>query len=197
MKTILLTALVLGLVAGGVFAQADMIIKQRAKELSNQNNVRQGVPPPATTPPAKAPPAKTATPSTPASPQQQSIARLKADIAALGGSSAAGSEQKLQFVRDLLAAARGTVKPSQATVTRFANSLGAALADKTVTAESQTRLAQNIEAVLNGANLPVSQTQAIADDVQAILQTSAVPRATAVGVAADLKAVAAEVQKKG
>ncbi len=174
-----------------------MIIKQRAKELSNQNNVRQGVPPPATPPPAKASPAKSATPSTPASSQQQSIARLKADLAALGGSAGAASERKLQFVRDLLAAARGTVKPSQATVTRFANSLGAALADKTVPAESQTRLAQNIEAILNGVNLSTSQTQAIADDMQATLQTSAVPRAAAAGVAADLKAIAAEVRKKG
>ena len=54
MKLLALTAFALGLFAHQAFgqgAQADQI-KRRAKELSNQNNVRQGVPAPSQ-PPAK------------------------------------------------------------------------------------------------------------------------------------------------
>src|ERR1035437_5415072 len=62
MKTLLATAAVVGLLAPSVFGQAEQIIKQRAKELSNQNNVRQGVAPPtpAAPPPTARPPAPTA-----------------------------------------------------------------------------------------------------------------------------------------
>jgi hypothetical protein len=198
MKTLLATAAVVALLAPSVFGQAEQIIKQRAKELSNQNNVRQGVAPPTpAAPPPTARPAAQPAAATPAIAQQQNIAKLKADIAALGTKSQANPDQKLQFVRDIVAAARGAAKPSQASASKFAGDLAAALADKTVSPADQTRLAQDIEAIVNGAALPQSQTQAIAADVQAILQVSDVKRPAAVTVADDLKAIAAEVQKKG
>jgi hypothetical protein len=196
MKTLLAVVAVAGLMSSRVFGQADVIIKQRAKELSNQNNVRQGVPPPTPAKPAPAttPAAKPAA-SSPVTAQQQSIAKLKTDIAAIAAKSQAAPEQKLQFVRDLMAAVRGVTKPSQTSVTKFANGLTAALADKTLSPADQSRLAQDIEAILNSTKLPQSQADAIVADVQASLQNSDVKRTVAVSVADDLKAVATEVRK--
>src|SRR5438552_5314495 len=70
-------------------AGSEAIIRQRAKELSNQNNVRQGVPPPAQPPPQAsqtAPPTATLTP----------MARLQTDIAAIKLNSPATPAQKQQ-----------------------------------------------------------------------------------------------------
>ncbi len=196
MRILLAVVAVLGLMSSRVLGQADVIIKQRAKELSNQNNVRQGVPPPTPAKPAPAtPPAAKPAASSPATAQQQSIAKLKTDIAAIAAKSQAAPEQKLQFVRDLMAAVRGVTKPSQTSVTKFANGLTAALADKTLSPADQLRLAQDIEAILNSTKLPQSQADAIVADVQAILQNSDVKRTVAVSVADDLKAVATEVRK--
>ena len=71
MNRLLLTAFVIGVFAPQAFgqgAQADQI-KRRAKELSNQNNVRQGVTPagqPAAKPAAAPAPAATPAPARPA-----------------------------------------------------------------------------------------------------------------------------------
>src|SRR6266480_2333899 len=89
MKLLVIAAFGIGLFAHQAFgqgAQADQI-KRRAKELSNQNNVRQGVPAPSPAKPAAAPgdtpaAAKAATPA-PVASAQQGIAKLQADIAGI------------------------------------------------------------------------------------------------------------------
>lgn len=195
MKTIACVVIIASLPAVSMFGQTSQALK-RARELNNQNNVRQGVPPP--TPPQRpAPPAvaKPTTPTPPATPQQ-AIARIQADVAALKPGKAATVEQKQQLIRDLSAAARGANKPSLPTVTTFANGLIAALADKSLGAPEQARLAQNLEAVLNSGGMAQKQYDAVIDDVQAILQVGGAKRPQAMEAANQLKAVGAEVRKK-
>jgi len=203
MRLPILTAFAIGLFAHQAFgqgAQADQI-KRRAKELSNQNNVRQGVPS------SSQPPAKPAagTPGTPAAANSatpapvatahQGIARIQVDLAGIKAGVPATPEQKTQFIKDIAVAVRGSTKPSLPTVTKFVNELTAALAEKAIGATEQARLAQNIEAVLNSATMPGIQFDAVIADVQATLQMGDVKRAAAVAVANDLKAVGLEVRR--
>ena len=80
-----------------VAAGSEAIIKQRAKDLSNQNNVRQGVAPP-TQPPPTAPKPATTAPSTLT--PQQALAKLQTDLAAIKVNSTVTSAQKQQLARD-------------------------------------------------------------------------------------------------
>lgn len=171
-------------------------IKQRAKELVNQNNVRQGVPPPASPAPRSAVPATpgNAAAPTPAVLQAQNISKIKADLAALKPGSPVTPEQKQQFIKDLAIAARST-KPSLPTVTRFVDTLTAALGENNLGAPEQERLAQNLHSVFNSKPLPATQFDAIIADVQAILQVGGVKRPVAASIAGDLKAVGAEVRR--
>jgi hypothetical protein len=184
----------------GQGAQADQI-KRRAKELSNQNNVRQGVPPPSQ-PPARQPTIPPARPAvagpvaaTRATLQQQSVSRLSADIAAIKAGATVAFEQKQQLIKDVATTVRGATKPSLAAVTKFVNGLAGALAGKNLGVAKQSRLAQNVEAVLNSERLPAAQFDAIIDDVQAIFQEGGAKRDVAIAIANDLKAVGAEVRK--
>jgi hypothetical protein len=203
MKPILAITLALGVFgqdAMGQGAQADQI-KRRARELSDQNNVRQGVTPPSQ-PPAKQP-AITATapavarssPPTPTAAQQQNLARLTADLASLKPGTAPTPEQKQKLTGDVATAVRGTNKPTTPAVTKFVNSLAEALREKGLSPAEQNRLAQNIEAVLNSERMAAAQFEAIIADVQAILQVNGAKRNLAASAANDLKAVGAELRK--
>jgi hypothetical protein len=201
MKRIALLTLLLGFAwdsAWGQGAQADMI-KRRAKETANQNNVRQGVPSPAPTPtPAPRPATPAPRPATPAPANKttaaQSIVNLRADLAGFKTGTVATAEQKQKFIRNLALSARGT-KPSLPTVQKFVNSLTTALTGATLTPEQQARLAQNLDAVLNSKPLPATQFDKIIEDTQAILEVGTVKRAVAVNIAAELKAIGAEVRR--
>jgi len=201
MKPLVIAAFAIGLFAHQAFgqgAQADQI-KRRAKELSNQNNVRQGVPAPSPAKPAAAPgdtpaAAKAATPA-PVANAQQGIAKLQAAIAGIKAGSPIAPEQKTQFIKDIAVAVRGATKPSLPTVAKFVNELTAALAEKALGPAEQARLAQDIEAVLNSAAMPVIQFDAVIADAQAILQVGGARRAAAVAVANDLRAVGQEVRR--
>jgi hypothetical protein len=183
------------LLAPQVFGQGSaVLIKNRAKEVVNQNNVRQGVPPP--TQPALPPAHTPASPGTlsPAQFQAQNIAKIKADLAGFKTGGLATAEQKTQFIKTLAVSARST-KPSLPTVTKFVDSFVAGLSEATLDSEQQGRLAQNLESVLNSKSFPASQFDAIIADVQAILQVGSVKRTKAVSIAKDLKAVGAEVRR--
>jgi hypothetical protein len=175
--------------AQGQGAQADMI-KRRAKETADQNNVRQGVPSPA---PAPAP--RTATPATPNTvTPAQSVLNLRAELVGFKTGTVATAEQKQKLIRQLATAARGP-KPSLPTVQKFVNSLTAALPGATLTPEQQTRLAQNLDGVMNSKALPAAQFDKIIADTQAILEVGTIKRATAVSIAAELKAIGAEIRR--
>jgi hypothetical protein len=196
MKTCLALTVVTGCFVIQAFGQGSaVIIKNRAKETVNQNNVRQGVPPPSQ------PAARPATPSqtnpaalTPAVSPAQSLAKIKADLVGFKTGAVVTGEQKQQLIKDLAAAARST-KPSLPTVTTFVDSLTTGLSEVSLTADQQGRLAQNIEAILNSKPLPATQFDAIIADVQAIMQVGSLKRTSAVKIANDLKAVGLEVRR--
>lgn len=106
MKKLFVSSVLAGLVVGSSFgqgAQADMI-KRRAKDVVNQNNVRQGVPSPAQTQPRPAPVAPAGTNAVPTA--LQSVNKLKTDLAGFKADTGATAEQKQQFIVDLAHAAR-------------------------------------------------------------------------------------------
>lgn len=181
------------LLAVPVIAGPDVIIKQRAKDIRDQNNVRQGVPPPTAAPqpqPAR-PAATTASPT----PVQQSLARVRADLAAIKPNSQVTAEQKQQLAKDLLATAQGVNKPSYATVAALANELSAALAQKPLSDTSRNRLLTDLAAVLNPTNIQPTQMQAIVSDVQAIFQANGMTHKDAARISDAAKAVAAETRR--
>jgi hypothetical protein len=173
------------------FAGPDVIIKQRAREIRDQNNVRQGVTPPSQPAQPAAPAATTA----PATPVQQGLAKVRADLAAIQPNSPVTAAQKQQLTKDLLATAQGANKPSQATVASLAEDLSAAFAQKPLSDADRNRLLTDLAAVLNPANIQQTQMQAIFADVQAIFQVNGLARKEAVKIAEDAKAIAAETRR--
>ena len=193
MKTTFALLGVAALLGGSVFADP-IIVKQRALELRNQNNVRQGVTPPSQ-PAQPAQPATRPATAVPATPVQQSIAKLRADLTAIKAGSPVTADQKQQIAKDLFAVAQGANKPSQATAAKLADSLSAAFAEKPLADKDCTRLLSNLAAVLNPANIQSAQMQAIDADIQAIFQANGMARKDAVKIVDQVKAVAAETQR--
>src|SRR5713226_3024118 len=118
-------------------AGSEAIIKQRAKELSNQNNVRQGVPSPAQPqPPANqtTPPPVTLTP----------MAKLQTDVSAIKPNSQVTPAQKQQLARSLMALAQGPKKPSSGAVNKLAEDMSAALSQKALSEGTRSRLVQDL-----------------------------------------------------
>ena len=189
MKTFILSG-ALVLLTMSTFGQAEKVL-QRAKEVSNQNNVRQGVPSPA---PAVAPARPgTAAPSNTVT-QAQSLAALQNDLAGFKTGTAVTEAQKQQFTVDLAKAVRGQ-KPSLTTVKKFVESLTTAASAATFTDEQRNRLALNLDAVLNSRGISAPQFDKIIADTQAILEVGTIKRANAISIAADLKAVGAEIRR--
>jgi len=190
MKTLLLSG-ALACLTLSTFGQAEQVLR-RAKEVSNQNNVRQGVPSPA--------PAQTVAPARPgAAPsntvtQAQSLAALQNDLAGFKTGTAVSDTQKQQFTINLAKAIRGP-KPSLTTMKKFVESLTAATSGATFTDEQRQRLALNLDAALNSRGIPATQFDKIIADTQAILEVGTIKRTIAIGIATDLKAVGAEIRR--
>jgi len=166
----------------------DYIIKQRARELSNQNNVRQGVAPPV----EQAHPPTTPAPATAPQPNP-ALARLKADLAAIQANSQPTAQQKQKIAADIIALATGPAKPTQASAAKLTEGLCTAYTEKPLTDSS--RLLRDLDAVLNPAKYPNAKWDGIFADVQAIFQENGAARKNAVQVSDDVKAVAAEVKR--
>lgn len=197
MKRVLAFLAVAMLLAVNVFAQADIIIKQRAKEIRDQNNVRQGINP-ATQPAQPSQPAQPGTPtasSTPTPLLKQNLAKFQTDLAAIQANSTVTATQKQQLTKDLLACAQGTSRPSEGTIGPLAESLAAAFAQKPLSDTDRARLVSRLAAVLNPANIQSAQMQAIYADIQAIFQVNGMARKDAVKVVDEVKGVAAETQR--
>jgi hypothetical protein len=172
-------------------AGPEQIIKQRAKDLRDQNNARQGVQPTAPAPVQPQRPASPA-PATP-SPAQQSLMRFQASLGEIKAGAVLDEALKQKLARELSGAAQYK-KPSAANLDRFVTALFNALAAKPLSATSRTRLVQDIDAVLNPAKYPQAKMPAIYDDVQSILKTAGVPVTRVAEVNAALRALGAEVQ---
>ena len=184
------------LLAGSVLAGPEGVLK-RARETRDQNNVRQGVASPAQPSQPVQPGRPPAPPAVPApNPQlQQSLARVRANLAAIQPNSAVTPAQKHQLATNLLACAQGPGKPSLGTVTALADSLTAAFAQKPLADTSRNRLVSDLAAVLNPAKISPTRMQAIYNDVQAIFQANGTARRDAVQIADQVKAVGAETQR--
>jgi len=190
MKTALALTATMALLALSAGAGPESIIKQRAKELRDQNNVEQGVASPSQ---PNQPPA--ATPGKPQTPLQRCIARLQADLSAIQPHTPPSPQQNAQFTQDLIATAQAT-KPSQQAAAKLAADVSAALAENPMAATERNRLLSDINAALNPANIQTEQMKAILADAQAIFQVTGLKRSAAVTISDDLKAVAAETQRR-
>ena len=181
------------LLAGSVLADP-IIVKQRAQELRNQNNVRQGV----ASPNLPSQPSQPAAPSAPAAPSpllQQNLAKVRANLAAIQPNAPVTVAQKQQLTTNLLACAQGASKPSLATLAPLAESLTAACAQKPLSEADRNRLVSRLAAVLNPAKIQATQMQAIYDDIQAIFQANGMARNEAGKIVGQVKAVGAETQR--
>ncbi len=179
------------LFAASAFGGAETIIRERAKELRNQNNVRQGVAPP-TAAPAAAPATAAAAPQ----PQSPALSKLKADIAAITANTAVTATHKERIAQDLLAVAQAA-KPSMVTASKLAESIAMAQSEKPLSPASLARFAQELDALLNPAKYPQAKPDGIFADVQAIFQDNGLKRTKAVGISDDVKALAGEVKRGG
>jgi hypothetical protein len=181
------------LLAGSIFADP-IIVKKRALELRNQNNVQQGVTPPSAPARPTTTPATTPGTTTSLTPVQQSIAKLRADLTAIKANSPVTAEQKQQVTKDLVGVAQGAKKPSPPTAANLAGSLSAAFAAKPLAEKDTSRLLSDLAAVLNPANIQPAQMQAIYDDIQAIFQANGMARKDAVKIVDQVKAIGAEAK---
>lgn len=187
MKTTISLLGVGAILAGSLFAGPETIIRQRAKELSNQNNVRQGVASPATSAqPAPAP--------SPVSGQAAGVGRLPTDLAAIRLNAPVPLVQNQLITQDLMAIA-GVTKVSSATAAKLARGMSEALSTKTFSPADRARLVQDLNAALGTPNLPPLQMQAVLADIQAIFQSNGLPRTSAVAIVDSVKAMSAEVLK--
>jgi hypothetical protein len=171
---------------------SDMIIKQRAKEIRDQNNVRQGVTSPSQ-PAQPAPPATAPTTSPTITAVQQAKARLRADLSAIQANSHVTPEQKQQIAKDLIALAQAN-KPSAQTAAVLAEDLSAAFAQKPLSDKDHDRLLSDLSAVLNPGNIQKAQMDAIFADIQAIFQVNGQTRKDAVKITDDARTVGGEVK---
>jgi hypothetical protein len=181
-----LLALLITASARNLFAGPETIIYQRAKELRDQNNVRQGVPPP--TQPGQ--PSAAATPA----PQPLSLTHLQTDLASFKTDSPVTADQKQKLANDIIAAAQGT-KPSSDTAKKLADDMSAALALNPLPSDKRARLLTELDAVLNPAKYPQAKIDGIYADIQAIFQANGTDRKHAATIADGVKAIGAETRR--
>lgn len=190
MKTIFAVAGLAIALAGVTYGGPEVIIKQRAKELANENNVRQGVAPPTTAP---APASSAATPTPTLAP---ALGRFPTDLTAISANSQVTAAQKQKLTQELLAGAL-QAKPSPAAAAKLVDDLAAAFAEKPLSPSSRARLLMELDAVLNPAKYPQAKMEGIFADIQAIFQENGLSRNKAVTISNDVKSVSAEIQHGG
>jgi hypothetical protein len=181
MKTILTPIALTVLLTGTLFAGPEVIIRERAKELSNQNNVRQGVAPP-TQPTQPATAANTPTGPT----LSPSLVRFQTELAGIHADAQVTSDQKQKLSQDVIMAAQAN-KPTPESVNKFVDDLTAAFLEKPLSATSRARFTQELDAVLNPAKYPQAKMDGIYTDMQAIFQENGLARSKAVALVDHVK----------
>jgi len=167
---------------------APVIIRERAKELRDQNNVRQGVPPP-----VQAPQPGTPNPGAPVPQPSPTVQKLKTDLSGIAANSSPAPADKSKITQDLLAVAQSG-KPSAAAAQKLADELVSAFAEKPLSATSLARLGQEIDALFNPAKFPNAKPDGIYTDIQAIFQENGLKRTHAVAIVDAVKAAANEAR---
>lgn len=206
MRTMLLSLVFLALTSSQLLGQAH-IIKQRARELSDQNNARQGVPPrppsgpvrpaapgapgaPAVTAPAAAQPAV----ASPEVLRKYDLNNLKTDIASMKPGTQPGAAQLERMTRNLGTASRGAAKPSAKALGALTSDLAKVLPQTDLPVSSQAQVAEDLVAILNCGAIPSSQAQGIIARIESDLSRGGASRRAAATVGDDLRAIADEVQ---
>lgn len=172
------------LAIGNVIAGPETIVRERAKELSNQNNVRQGV-----APPTQSQPTPTTAPGTPpaqAPPKSQAVLQFEADLGSIKANDPVTPAMKQKLAADILAIAEGT-KPSPTSAAKLAEDLAMAASAKPLDAKYRSRLGTELDAILNPAKYPKSNPSGIVSDIQATFQTNGSDRKQAVAISEDVK----------
>jgi hypothetical protein len=201
MKALAASALAF-LIAGSfaVQAQSDLIIKQRAKNLQNTVNPPPGTAAPAApAPPSASPPTPPPPPpvSTPVDAQlKENLGKLATDFAAIKSGAAVTDELRQTLEADFATLARGSVRPSQAVLTKLADDLCAALGSTNVPPREQGQLAQAVNVVVNSSLVTAAQAKNSVAAAQASLKSGGVADAAVQTVSADLNAILDEIQKK-
>ncbi|HWD93588.1 MAG TPA: hypothetical protein VG938_14700 [Verrucomicrobiae bacterium] len=167
----------------------DAIAKQRARDVSNQNNNRvmqqSGAARPAGTP--------AVTPA-PLTPGQQAYAGFQSQLFAINTNSSPADKQDL--AQSLGKVAQGANKPSPETLSKLSEHLSTAVSEAKLTTPKKTRLAQDVAVLLNSANTPLAQKQAMVQDVGTILRAGGTSDGDVAGVTADLQTVMEELKPK-
>jgi hypothetical protein len=185
MKIALVTAAASVLVIGSVIAGPETIVRERAKELSNQNNVRQGVAPPTQTP--QPTPAATPGSTAPAPPpKSQAVLQFEADLGSIKADAPASPAIKQKLAADILAIAEAN-KPAPAAAAKLAEDLATSASTKPLKPEYRSRLGTELDAILNPAKYPKSNPTGIFADIQATFQANGAERKQAVAISDDVK----------
>ena len=181
-------ALIIGAAAiASALAGPETIVRERAKELNNQNNVRQGVAPP--TQSAHAPPAQGTQGTAAPVPSTQNLMKLQVDLASISMGATITGDFKQKLAADIISAAQGA-KPSAAAAAKLAESLTAGFVIKPLSASSRARFLQELDEVLNPGKYPQANMGAIYGDIQAIFQENGLDRRHSVALVDDIKGVA-------
>jgi hypothetical protein len=184
MKFALVLAAANVLAIGDVIAGPETIVRERAKELSNQNNVRQGIAPPTQSQPT--PGTAPGTPAPQAPPKSQAVSQFETDLGSIKANDPVTPVIKKKLADDILAIAEGT-KPSPASAAKLAEDLAMAASAKPLDPKYRSRLGMELDAILNPAKYPKSNPSGIYSDIQATFQTNGSDRQKAVVIADDVK----------
>jgi len=196
-RPFLTTLAVLALCSGHAFAQASRVL-QKARDMRDQNNARQGLPPapPLQTPASGAPaPATAASPGASVLPQDDTAYRkLVADIAVLKIKKEVTIDLKKQLIEDLNACVKGDIRPPPESVTKLGGDLATTVNDKKLSGADQTQLAKSVYIILNSARVSSTDAQAAlrnANDVLSVINPDA---ETVKLVVTDLRGIAVDLQ---
>jgi hypothetical protein len=184
------------------FGQADVIIKNKAKAIRDANNARQGIEPnqplaPAAPAPGQGNASATNAPHGIDPAQQANIDKLAEDLAAIKAGVRVPLDQRAEIQTNVLALAKGTVKPSGQSVTNLVKSLSLALAGSGVGLKEggSAQIARSINVVVNSVNLSPSQVQPVIIAARNALLTGGVPEDDYKPVVTDMNAIVTELHK--
>ncbi len=127
--------------------------------------------------------------------QQQNLDQLKTDLTSIRAGSGVTEAQKQKLADDVMSAAQGATKPSQASVTKLTSDLQSALGDSSLSYKEKAQLGDDVSAVLNSAGISQSEVEAIIQDAEDILRAANVSQQEIDAVVSDLEAIAAEARK--
>lgn len=201
MRLLCLISLMLALTMTAGHAGSEHLVKQRAKDLRDQNNERQGVAPNSRATPSPSQPVAPAQPTptpyaaAPAAPQlSPQAARIVKSLETVSKSKNPSDEAKQQLTDDIAAAVRGAAKPSPSKIEKLGRDFAKAVAGTELSATQSSKLAGQIERALN-ESLSAKDMEALAAEMTETLKAAGAGKIDAAVVSNDIKSVIAEVQR--